>query len=262
MQICTILTQHIDAYVLNLATEHGCRRNNLHSAASKVRSCPRFTKGGVDLNRNHPIDWQPSPTSGPAPWSEPESRTVRDVVLKYKIAAAISFHSLGKKGKVPPLLIHPYGARDLSSMPKTKLDQYHSLCRSLNEDHFYRCGTVRTLLNFSAGGSTIDWMDSVGTISFVVEVEPPCSGRWCDDIDAVYRSGFLERYGHTAKLVGEFLTRAQVVIPPGNPRREWAPDIQLWLTFLVMASMIAQRLVGKSSPKPRQDSRRQLLERQ
>jgi hypothetical protein len=56
--------------------------------------------GGVDLNRNYPIDWEKAisdPSSpvyrGPTPFSEPETQAIRDLVLAHNFTHAISFHS-------------------------------------------------------------------------------------------------------------------------------------------------------------------------
>ena len=56
--------------------------------------------GGVDLNRNYPVAWEDAvsdPSSsvyrGPAPFSEPETQAIRDLVLEHNFTHAISFHS-------------------------------------------------------------------------------------------------------------------------------------------------------------------------
>ena len=66
--------------------------------------------GGVDLNRNYPVGWEnavsdpPSPVyRGPAPFSEPETQALRDLVLQRNFTHAISFHS-GLE-----IIIYPWG---------------------------------------------------------------------------------------------------------------------------------------------------------
>jgi hypothetical protein len=56
--------------------------------------------GGVDLNRNYGYQWQggsSDPNSeiykGPAPFSEPETQAIRNLVLSHNFTYAISFHS-------------------------------------------------------------------------------------------------------------------------------------------------------------------------
>ena len=55
---------------------------------------------GVDLNRNYDFMWEygnDNPASsyyrGPFPFSEPETRAVRDLTLRYRFSAAIHYHS-------------------------------------------------------------------------------------------------------------------------------------------------------------------------
>jgi hypothetical protein len=66
--------------------------------------------GGVDLNRNYPVSWEyavPDPASpvyrGPAPFSEPETQAIRDLVLAHNFTHALSFHS-GLE-----IIIYPWG---------------------------------------------------------------------------------------------------------------------------------------------------------
>jgi len=54
----------------------------------------RYNANGVDLNRNCDLNWQadcPEP-AGPHPWSEPESRAIRDCILAFEPAKIVSLH--------------------------------------------------------------------------------------------------------------------------------------------------------------------------
>jgi hypothetical protein len=60
----------------------------------------RFNANGVDLNRNWECDWQPTAlwrdqviSGGPAPFSEPESRALRDFFLATRPALVLFWHS-------------------------------------------------------------------------------------------------------------------------------------------------------------------------
>jgi predicted deacylase len=60
----------------------------------------RFNADNVDLNRNFDCHWQPMSTwrgnevsAGTSPFSEPESKAIRDLVLKDKPAAVVFWHS-------------------------------------------------------------------------------------------------------------------------------------------------------------------------
>ncbi len=54
----------------------------------------RYNANRVDLNRNCDLNWQadcPEP-AGPYPWSEPESRAIRDLILAFEPAKIVSLH--------------------------------------------------------------------------------------------------------------------------------------------------------------------------
>jgi hypothetical protein len=66
--------------------------------------------GGIDLNRNYPVEWDKAvsdPASpiyrGSAPFSEPETQALRDLVLAHSFTHALSFHS-GLE-----IIIYPWG---------------------------------------------------------------------------------------------------------------------------------------------------------
>ena len=68
--------------VLPLANPDGFSRNT------------RYNANGVDLNRNFDFNWDTNSEepSGPEPWSEPESRALRDFILRAKPARIVSLH--------------------------------------------------------------------------------------------------------------------------------------------------------------------------
>jgi hypothetical protein len=66
--------------------------------------------GGVDLNRNYDYQWQSGSSDlgseiykGPAPFSEPETQAIRNLVLSHNFTYAISFHSGAE------LILYPWG---------------------------------------------------------------------------------------------------------------------------------------------------------
>ena len=54
----------------------------------------RYNARGVDINRNFEFNWNSKSVepSGPEPWSEPETRALRDLVLKLQPAHVVSLH--------------------------------------------------------------------------------------------------------------------------------------------------------------------------
>lgn len=54
----------------------------------------RYNARGVDINRNFDFNWHPESAEppGPEPWSEPETRALRDFILKLQPAHIVSLH--------------------------------------------------------------------------------------------------------------------------------------------------------------------------
>jgi hypothetical protein len=54
----------------------------------------RYNANHVDLNRNCDLEWQADcqEPAGPHPWSEPESRAIRDFILAFEPAKIVSLH--------------------------------------------------------------------------------------------------------------------------------------------------------------------------
>ncbi len=54
----------------------------------------RYNAGGVDLNRNFATGWSPASEEppGPAPWSEPESRALRDFITAWRPLKIVTLH--------------------------------------------------------------------------------------------------------------------------------------------------------------------------
>jgi hypothetical protein len=54
----------------------------------------RYNARGVDLNRNFGFNWQSTSEEppGPEPWSEPETRALRELIMRLKPARVVSLH--------------------------------------------------------------------------------------------------------------------------------------------------------------------------
>ncbi|KAL7561711.1 hypothetical protein ACA910_016471 [Epithemia clementina (nom. ined.)] len=286
---------NVDAYQLNLDYGHGCRRTNLNDSRfyswtkflrntflwgtaagngddedgdvgpPQVLPCPYITYRGVDLNRNHPRDWFESwdlfryrQADSWYPWSEPEARAIRRVVVTERPTAALSFHSRAASDR-PPLLIHPYtSTRPQSRMKVVNQQQYQFYGQALNkkqttnpnhdppsdnsdnnhQDSFYLVGPAWQTIGYTATGSTIDWMHSVGVLSFVVEVTPPCSdrttNRWCDNATATWLS--MQNYGETSQRLAQLLVDGHGGLSP-----EWEA-IPVWIQVTIWLVLVGAGL--------------------
>lgn len=238
---------NVDAYTLNLHHGNGCRRTNLRPTCNSttqdaVFACPVLTQDGVDINRNYPIDWDGPYGNlktkdecshnyhGSYPFSEPETRAVRDVILEYQVTAAMIFHSRGSKYTRPlnmepyrPLLIHPYASsRPMDKMSPSDVQRYRDWSRAMNPNQFYSTGTANETIYYTAGGSDMDWMQSINVTAFVVEVVPPCRQRWCDNTEITLYGTLRDmhaaqkEYGVTAQRLVELVVYERVGSDPAS----------------------------------------------
>jgi hypothetical protein len=127
--------------------------------------------GGVDLNRNYDYQWNatcdsgsPDPAAedyrGSAPFSELETKTIRDLALSHNFSYAISFHSGAE------LVLYPWGYAETPTL----------------EDNVFReiAGNLSTLVGapyeqaaklYTTSGEWADWMYSNrSTLAFTCEI--------------------------------------------------------------------------------------------
>lgn len=135
---------------------------------------------GVDLNRNYGQAWglddegsSPDPISGiyrgTSPFSEPEARAVRDLVLKKNFRAVVSFHSYGQ------VILYPWSYTQKPAAEKALLagiaDRMAALMESVH-GRLYETGQSGLDLYLS-NGDAMDWMLAVsGAPSFTIELPP------------------------------------------------------------------------------------------
>jgi hypothetical protein len=132
--------------------------------------------GGVDANRNYDVQWHEGHGApegetfrGPAPWSEPEVRAIRDLALGLStLSTSISLHS------GTDLILHPWGWSGNEPLPDAAVFELLSRKGSqLTEVHGFRGSphtwTARGL--YPAAGSTMDWLyASRGVYAWTPEV--------------------------------------------------------------------------------------------
>lgn len=128
----------------------------------KNRSLQRRGRIGVDLNRNFGFQWGPNrpnggssgnPSSGifrgPRPFSEPESRALRDLVRDHAFAVSLSLHSYGE------MVLTPYGYGD---RPVEHPGLYRRLRSVLAGVTGYQDGPVPEVLEYYSNGRHDDWL--------------------------------------------------------------------------------------------------------
>jgi carboxypeptidase T len=153
---------------------------NCARIAGGRRAYQRCNARGVDLNRNFPrmrdrmpfnplagSRWRRSPHYvGPHPFSEPETRALRDVVADVRPRVSIGFHSFGE------LLLYPWA---FTALRNPRREGYESAARAfvgaMRGEH-YR--TMQATDWYSTVGDLDDWIDAAyGTLAFTLEVSKP-----------------------------------------------------------------------------------------
>ncbi|WP_234859273.1 M14 family zinc carboxypeptidase [Aquimarina aquimarini] len=115
---------------------------------------------GIDLNRNYGYQWaapggsSSNPGSdtyhGPSKFSEPETQAMRDFTNQHNFVAALNYHSFSN------LLIHPWGYKANTFTPDQ--DTFVKMCVYMTEENSYTYGTPNQTVQYTAGGSSDDWM--------------------------------------------------------------------------------------------------------
>ena len=146
--------------------------------------------GGVDLNRNYPVSWDngvADPASpvyrGPAPFSEPETQALRDLVVAHNFTLALSFHS-GLE-----IIIYPWGCTANPSPDEAKFVDIAQGLSAITGGLPYVSPTVMY-------GLWDDWMyGDAGVLALTCEIFR--NGTW---LDAVIDPG---PYPNTAWVGGD-----------------------------------------------------------
>ena len=155
---------------------------------------------GVDLNRNYEFKWgldeigsSGDPASGvyrgAAPFSEPETRAVRDLFLKKDFRALVSYHSFAQ------VVLYPWSYTDLPSDRDAELrDTAVEMSNRIKEvnGRFYKPGQSGKDLYLS-NGDTTDWVFGLSGIpAYTIELPPidELLGGFfnrAEDIDPIFR---------------------------------------------------------------------------
>ena len=178
---------------------------------------------GVDLNRNYGYFWGftdqgSSPSSGsevyrgPEPFSEPETRSVRDFCLNHEFIFTLNYHTSGN------LLIYPWAYSDTPA--DSSLITYAQLFTRFNK---YKYGTSTETVGYSVNGSSDDWMyGEKGTMSYTPEVGT--TGFWpsFDEIDGLNRDNMWPNlslalsalhFGELTDLSESFISQVNTTLP-------------------------------------------------
>jgi carboxypeptidase T len=135
---------------------------------------------GVDINRNYGYAWgydntgsSPEPASeiyrGSAPFSEPETQAVRDLVLGKHFQAMITYHSFSQD------ILYPWGYTEIPTDKNQLLDSIAANMARLMQPvngRVYQYGEAGALLYLTNGDAT-DWtFGTSGIPSYTIELPP------------------------------------------------------------------------------------------
>jgi len=120
--------------------------------------CLRTNPAGVDLNRNWDEKWQNGDSEGadtnggPKPWSEPETRILKDVVSAYKPTGFVTVHS-GTRGMYMPW------AYDTNNLATRNQPTMMKILRDLDQS-YCKCpfGAAGKEVGYACPGTSLDWV--------------------------------------------------------------------------------------------------------
>lgn len=132
---------------------------------------------GVDLNRNYDLAWGGSGSSGvkrsetyrgKAPFSEPESAALRDLVRREDISLHIDFHAYSQ------LVLYPWG---YTATPAKDRDRFAAIgdrmASAIFATHQNRYQLMSAVELYPAAGTMSDWVyGATGALSYTVELRP------------------------------------------------------------------------------------------
>ncbi|MGH7297325.1 MAG: M14 family metallopeptidase, partial [Polyangiaceae bacterium] len=153
---------------------------NCARLAAGRRAFQRCNARGVDLNRNFPrlrpdmplnplggSRWSRSPHYvGRCPFSEPETRALRDLAEVLRPRVSVGFHSFGE------LLLYPWA---YTARPNPRRARYERAGRAFTGSvRGARYRVMQATDWYATVGDMDDWLDAeLGTLAFTVEVSRP-----------------------------------------------------------------------------------------
>lgn len=190
----------------------------------KNRSIGTGSAIGVDLNRNYGYEWGIDDSGsasnpnfdtyrGTAPFSEPETKAIRDFCEEHQFNIALNYHSYSN------LLIIPWGFNNTLTPDD---DTYRAFGNKMTEQNNYLIGTGLETVGYLVNGDSDDWMygeqeTKPKIYSFTPEVGPETYGFWppISAIDGLNKdnlwqnisaAGLLKPYGEVIDLNPNALT--------------------------------------------------------
>jgi hypothetical protein len=137
-------------------------------------ACRRVSANGVDLNRNWDARWSPAAPDtweadqlnpGASPFSEPETRVIRDSVVSFSPNAFVTLHS-GTRG-----MYMPWAVNSTEAVGRNH-DRMRAVLTQL-DDQFCQCpfGAAGAQVGYSSPGTSLDWVFSNTPVDYAYAFE-------------------------------------------------------------------------------------------
>lgn len=132
---------------------------------------------GVDLNRNYSFQWGGPGSSGdtfseiyrgPEPFSEPETKTIRDFMNQHDFVAMVSYHSYSQ------LVLYPWGYTSSAAPDEVLLDHLaNTMSDSILTVHGKMYIAQQSSDLYLASGDATDWLYGETRVpSYTIELRP------------------------------------------------------------------------------------------
>ena len=145
---------------------------------------------GVDINRNYSYKWgyddrgsSPNPSSwnyrGPAPFSEPETTAIRNLMKDVDFMFALDYHSYGE------YILIPYCYDTVGRAPNPERSYFLEIGNGMNTKlgSRYRVGTTLETIRYAVNGGSIDY-------HFGETKEKSKIYGWCFEVNTRSQGGF------------------------------------------------------------------------
>lgn len=171
-----------DIWIIPMVNPDGAEfdiSSNNYKYWRKNRSVNAGGTYGVDLNRNYGYGWgtggsSSSPSSdvymGPAPFSEPETRAIRDFVISQaNTTVLLTFHTYSE------LILYPWGGKYDPVANATDHAAFKKMAETMAAWNQYTPEQASEL--YIASGDTVDWAyGERGIFGFTFELSPSSTG--------------------------------------------------------------------------------------
>ncbi len=176
------LLKNTEIFIIPLVNPDGATfdiTNKRYKYWRKNRKANNGGSFGVDLNRNYGYGWGTGGSSsnprsdiymGKAPFSEPETQSVKDFFLAHKnITTALTFHTYSE------LILYPWGGKD-DPVPGKDGEIFRKMANDMARMNHYTPEQASDL--YIASGDTCDWLyGELSVYCFTFELSPSSEGR-------------------------------------------------------------------------------------